>query len=225
MEKASLNSILKSTYLLGSFAFLGVLLLAFTNQVTQPKIIANERIALLKSLVAVVDKGSYDNDLIADQAILDAKDFHSKDAVTVYRARQQNKPVAAVFVTTSPRGYAGSIKLVVGVRKDRTLSGVRVVTHHETPGLGDKMELAKSDWVLRFNGTSLQAPTKSRWGVKKDGGEFDQFTGATITPRAIVQAVRDVLLWCAKDNNFDALFHTAAQSTAQQPQPSAKHHE
>jgi len=219
MDKAPLNSILKSTYLLGGFAFLGVLLLAFTNQVTQTKISDNERIALLQSLVAVMDKDSYDNDPITDQTTLDAKAFHSHAPVTVYRARQQKKPVTAVFVTTSPRGYAGSIKLVVGVRKDRTLSGVRVVTHHETPGLGDKMELTKSDWVLGFNNTSLQSPTKSRWGVKKDGGEFDQFTGATITPRAIVQAVRDVLLWCAEDSNFDALFHTAAQSTTTQPKP------
>lgn len=220
MDKAPLNSIFKSTYLLGGFAFLGVLLLAFTHQVTQTKISDNERIALLQSLVAVMDKGSYDNDPITDQTTLDANAFHSKEAVTVYRARQQKQPVTAVFVTTSPRGYAGSIKLVVGVRKDRTLSGVRVVTHHETPGLGDKMELSKSDWVLSFNNTSLQSPTKTRWGVKKDGGEFDQFTGATITPRAIVQAVRDVLLWCAEDDNFEALFHTAPQAnTNTQPLP------
>ncbi len=211
MDKSPLSHILKSTYLLGGFAFLGVLLLAFTHQATQTKISDNERIALLQSLVAVMDKGSYDNDPITDQITLDASAFHSHAAVTVYRARQQKQPVAAVFVTTSPRGYAGSIKLVVGVRKDRTLSGVRVVSHHETPGLGDKMELSKSNWVLGFNNTSLQSPTKTRWGVKKDGGEFDQFTGATITPRAIVQAVRDVLLWCAEDDNFDALFHTAPQ--------------
>ncbi len=211
MDKAPLNSILKSTYLLGGFAFLGVLLLTFTHQVTQTKISDNERIALRQSLVAVMDKDSYNNDPITDKTTLDASAFHSHEGVTVYRARQQKQPVAAVFVTTSPRGYAGSIKLVVGVRKDRTLSGVRVVTHHETPGLGDKMELNKSDWVLGFNNTSLQSPTKTRWGVKKDGGEVAQFTGATITPRAIVQAVRDVLLWCAEDDNFDTLFHTAPQ--------------
>lgn len=210
--KTSLKSIFKSTYLLGGFAFLGVLLLVLTNQITKTKIEDNQRTALLESLIAVIDKGSYDNDLISDQTTLDAKPFHSKETVTIYRARQQKQPIAAVFVTTSPRGYAGAIKLVVGVRKNLTISGVRVVTHKETPGLGDKMELSKSQWILGFNHKSLEQPMPAHWKVKKDGGEFDQFTGATITPRAIVQAVRDVLLWCGKDNNFDTLFHTPLQT-------------
>lgn len=217
MDKPLLKSVLKSTYLLGSFAFFGVLLLALTNQATKAKIDDNERIALLESLVAVLDKNSYDNDPLTDQTLLNADTLQSSKPVTVYRARKNQQAVAAVFVTTSPRGYAGSIKLVVGVRQDLTLSGVRVVTHKETPGLGDKMELTKSSWVLGFNNTSLKNPLLARWGVKKDGGAFDQFTGATITPRAIVQAVRDVLLWCAEDNNFNALFHNTEQPKPMTP--------
>ena len=206
MEKGLLQSMLKPAFLLGCFAFFGVLLLAIVNQKTQNQIVENERIALLSSLTEVVDRALYDNDLIADQIELPAELFKSNAPVTVYRARNENTPIAAIFVTTTPRGYKGSIKLVVGVRKDLTLGGVRVVSHSETPGLGDKIEIDKGDWVLSFNNTSLNAPNLSHWGVKKDGGDFDQFTGATITPRAIVQAVRDVLIWCGEEDHFETLF-------------------
>ncbi len=214
MEKGLLQSMLKPAFLLGCFAFFGVLLLAIVNQQTKSQIATNERIALLNSLSEVVDKKHYDNDLIADQITLSGDVFKSSAPVTVYRARNKNSPVAAIFVITTPRGYKGSIKLVVGVRKDLTLGGVRVVSHNETPGLGDKMEIAKGNWVLSFNDTSLKAPELSHWGVKKDGGYFDQFTGATITPRAIVQAVRDVLLWCGEEDYFETLFYKNLEKQA-----------
>jgi Na+-translocating ferredoxin:NAD+ oxidoreductase subunit G len=103
-----------------------------------------------------------------------------------------------------PDGYAGPIQLLVSVLRDGTVGGVRVLFHHETPGLGDKIEERKSDWVLSFDGKSLSNPTLEGWAVKRDGGEFDQFTGATITPRAIVQAVKNTLIYVQQQG--DALF-------------------
>jgi electron transport complex protein RnfG len=107
---------------------------------------------------------------------------------------------AVVFETTIPNGYAGPIQMLVAVGDKGVLKGARVVSHSETPGLGDKIELERSDWVLGFDGKSLGNPDLSRWKVKKDGGAFDQFTGATVTPRAIVESIRKVLLYYQREH-------------------------
>lgn len=212
MNSELLKQMLKPTLMLGAFALIGVILLGFVNLQTRDRITVNERQALMKRLQEVVDKGSYNNDLLYDKIELPGDFFNSNEVVTAYRARLDDKPAAAVFVTSTPRGYAGTIRLVVGVRMDGTVSGVRVVKHNETPGLGDKMESQKSSWILGFKDTSLLQPQISAWAVKKDGGYFDQFTGATITPRAIVQAVRDVLIWTREEQHLSVLFTTAAGS-------------
>ena len=113
----------------------------------------------------------------------------------VYRARLGGEPVAAIFNSIAPNGYNGSIHLLIGVYHDGSLAGVRAIKHQETPGLGDVIDLAKSDWVLGFNGKSLSNPPPDEWAVKRDGGVFEQFTGATITPRAIVTAVKNTLIY------------------------------
>ncbi|MEE9304282.1 MAG: electron transport complex subunit RsxG [Thiotrichaceae bacterium] len=206
MNKELFKNILKPTLMLGAFAFAGVLLLSIVNQQTLQRIVDNERAAMMKLLMEVIDIDSHDNDLVNDSIELAAEGFQSSKPVTVYRARKQGQPSAAIFVTNTLKGYKGSIKIIIGVRMDNTLSGVRVVQHNETPGLGDKMETRKSSWILAFDNTSLQRPELSKWGVKKDNGYFDQFTGATITPRAIVRAVRDVLLWTNKKDNLASVF-------------------
>lgn len=208
MNNELLSQMIKPTLLLGAFALVGVVLLGIVNLQTIDRIADNEREALMNRLQEVVDEGSYDNDLLHDKIELPADGFRSNQPVTVYRARKQNQPTAAVFVTSTAKGYAGTIQLVVGIRMDKTISGVRVVRHNETPGLGDKMEMRRSPWVLGFDNTSLRQPEFSQWGVKKDSGYFDQFTGATITPRAIVQAVRDVLIWADNDQHLAVLFTT-----------------
>src|SRR5690606_38890243 len=119
----------------------------------------------------------------------------SKEYVTVYRAYRQGAPVAALFMIVAPDGYSGSIKMLLGVWADGRVAGVRVLAHKETPGLGDKIELARADWILSFNGKSIGQPPLEGWAVKADGGVFDQFTGATITPRAVVGAVKRALLY------------------------------
>ena len=206
MNKKQLNLVLKPAIILALFGFVGVLLLSVVNQQTLHRIAENEREAMMKLLMEVVDEGSHDNDLLNDKITLPASDFNSSEPVTVYRARKQGQPNAAIFVTNTLKGYNGSIQIVVGVRIDNTLSGVRVVKHKETPGLGDRMETRKSSWILGFNDTSLHQPELSQWAVKKDNGYFDQFTGATITPRAIVGAVRDVLIWTNDKDNLASVF-------------------
>ena len=115
--------------------------------------------------------------------------------VTVYRARKDGRPIAVVLTAIAPDGYSGRIKLLIGILFDGTVVGVRVVSHHETPGLGDAIEVERSDWIIRFSGRSLRNPPAEHWKVKRDGGVFDQFTGATITPRAVVNAVHRALVY------------------------------
>lgn len=189
------NPIVMAGLILMSFAVLGSGLVAFTYQQTADRIEQNEREALMAQLHALVPSDSIDNDILSDTVLLDDFDRLGGHAIKVYLGRKGDDPVAAVFNTVVPDGYSGPIKLLVAVRTDGTLGGVRVVSHKETPGLGDKVEERKSDWVYDFTGKSLENPTPSRWKVKRDGGDFDQFTGATVTPRSIVQAVKNTLLY------------------------------
>jgi len=187
--------ILAAGLLLTLFAIAGAGLVAFTENQTRERIAANERQALLRSLNALVPQESIDNDIVTDTIFVNDVERLGGEHIQVYLGRKQNQPVAAVFTTIVPDGYSGPIKLLVAVRADGTLGGVRVVAHKETPGLGDKVEERKSDWILGFKGKSLGNPDISHWKVKRDGGDFDQFTGATITPRSIVNAVKNTLLY------------------------------
>lgn len=200
-------------FLLALFAAAGTGLVALTHQQTAGKIAANERAALLRSLSALVAADSIDNDITKDIRSVAQPELLGSESTQVYLGRKQGKPVAAVFTTIVPNGYSGPIKLLVAVNIDGTLGGVRVVSHKETPGLGDKMEVNRSDWIHSFTGKSLQNPSFSRWKVKKDGGYFDQFTGATITPRGIVRGVKNTLLYF--DRYRDALFMEKPGESAQ----------
>lgn len=172
------------TLLLGGVALLTSGALALASRVTGPDIQAAEARDLKQSLAQVLP-GQYDNDLLHDTVVLPV----AQDAVTVYRARRAGEVQAVVFQVVG-QGYAGPIVCIMGVARDGRLLGVRVLKHRETPGLGDKIEPAKSAWIDAFRGKSLGAPAAEAWAVKKDGGAFDQFSGATITPRAVVHAVR-----------------------------------
>lgn len=209
---ALVRELSKPTLLLAGFALAGTLLLAGVHTVTAKQIAESERQALLTRINTLVEASRYDNNPLEDTLSLASTELNSSEPVLVYRLRKQNQPVAAVFTTTTPDGYSGNIRLVVGVNADQTLAGVRVLAHKETPGLGDWIDVEKSDWILGFSGKSLQNPTEAAWSVKKDGGEFDQFTGATITPRAVVAAVKQVLVWSGQ--HTDTLF---APSTGKQP--------
>ncbi len=193
------HPILIAALLLALFGVLGTSLVAFTHEQTKERILANERQALLRSLQALVPAMEVDNDMADDSILVHAPELLGSPQTRVYRGRKGGEPVAAVFTSVAPNGYSGPIRLLVGVRRDGTLAGVRVVTHKETPGLGDKIDERKSDWVLAFNGRSLGDPPPERWKVRRDGGDFDQFTGATITPRAVVKAVRGTLEFAQRE--------------------------
>lgn len=190
-----LREIVKPALWLAGYALIGAITLAFIFAQTEERIAANERQALLERINTLIPQAAYDNDPLTDQITLTATVLDSADPVTVYRARKHGQPVSTIFVITSPNGYSGNIRMVVGVHADQTLAGVRVVAHKETPGLGDGIDANKSDWIQQFAGLSLNNPDSKRWAVKKDGGQFDQFTGATITPRAVVNTIRTVLDW------------------------------
>lgn len=187
------------------FAVIGTALVVYTFDNTRDRIAANERATLLRKLHHLIPPEQHDNILLEDTTTVRNTSLPGTDQpVTVYRARKAGQPVALVMTPVAPDGYNGTIKLLVGINVDGTLSGVRVVAHRETPGLGDAIDETRSDWIHLFDNKSLGNPPLDRWKVSKDGGDFDQLTGATITPRAIVKAVRQTLLYYR--DNQDSLF-------------------
>ncbi|MDQ7015701.1 MAG: electron transport complex subunit RsxG [Gammaproteobacteria bacterium] len=210
--KRALRQISWTSLILASFGFIGTLLIAGTEAITHERIAENHRQLLLKSLHTLVPKERMDNDPYRDKILIQAASL-SKNPTPVYRVRKEGKPVAVILSPVAPDGYSGSITLLVGIYLDGTLAGVRVSSHRETPGLGDGIESQRSDWILGFNGKSLHNPTQKGWAVKRDNGQFDQFTGATITPRAVVKAVYKTLLYF--QTHQEMLFNTpTATATA-----------
>ncbi len=196
------RQVLLSGLILWLFAVIGVGFVAITEHSTREKIAENERRILLNNLHALLPRGEFDNDIASDTQQLAASTLLGTDTPsTIYRARLGNEPIAIVFNSIAPHGYNGKIHLLIGVYRDGSLAGVRAIKHSETPGLGDAIEIRKSSWILGFDGKSLGNPDSKNWAVKRDGGEFDQFTGATITPRAIVEAVQDTLLYYRDNTN------------------------
>lgn len=171
--------------LLGSFALLASGALAWASNATGAAIAAAEAKDLRDSLSEVLPAGLADNDFLKDTVDLD----RDGKTVTIYRARRAGQVSAALF-KVAERGYAGDIQVLMAVDMDGRTLGVRVLKHSETPGLGDKVDVRKDPWIRGFDGRSLGDPGPNQWAVRKDGGVFDQFAGATITPRAVVRAVR-----------------------------------
>ncbi|HPQ24225.1 MAG TPA: electron transport complex subunit RsxG [Gammaproteobacteria bacterium] len=198
--------ILMSGLLLGLFGVIGAGLVGLSYEGTAERIARNEREALLQQLQVMVPAQQIDNDMLNDVIDVSAPAELGAPETRVYRARHGGVPVATVFSPVVAQGYNGSIRLIVAIRYDGSLAGVRVLTHHETPGLGDKIEIERTDWIRGFDGKSLSDPSPSGWKVKRDGGVFDQFTGATITPRAIVRGVKASLDYFAA--NKTRLFET-----------------
>ncbi|MBJ9537182.1 electron transport complex subunit RsxG [Citrobacter braakii] len=184
-----LKTIRKHGITLALFAAGSTGLTAAINQLTKSTI--DEQAALQQKTLfdQVLPGDRYNNNLSESCYLVDAQEL-GKGTHRVYIARQDDSPVAAILEATAPDGYSGAIQLLVGVDFSGTVLGTRVTEHHETPGLGDKIELRLSDWITHFSGKTIAAGNDAHWAVKKDGGDFDQFTGATITPRAVVNAVK-----------------------------------
>lgn len=203
-----MRNILKSAAALGFVAVIGTSLLTGVDALTADRIAAQERRVILEQLGQIIPR-EYDNSLLEDRMVFsDENHFPKGQLVTAYRARLNNKPVAVVLKFNAVSGYNGNISLLAGINFDGTLRGVRVISHKETPGLGDAIEVDKSNWINNFEGKSLKKPELYLWAVKRDGGSFDQFTGATITPRAVVDAVKLALEYFETNRQF--LFEAAA---------------
>ena len=171
--------------LLGGFATLAAALLVIGNAATFDAIEQRKAEDLQSSLGQVIPDDLHDNNLLDDTLVLQ----HEGEEVVFYRGMNGPKVTAVAYNVSQP-GYSGEIFLIMAVNRNGQILGVRTISHTETPGLGDKIEVEKDDWVLGFDGLSFDKLPESQWAVKKDGGEFDQFTGATITPRAVVRAVK-----------------------------------
>jgi electron transport complex protein RnfG len=197
--------------LLGGFSTLATALLVAGNIATKDDIKARQKEDLLNSLNQVVPAEYYDSDLL-DQplSIPDSKG----DNLTIYRGLQ-GMQVKALAWEVVGKGYAGDIRLIMGINAKGEVLGVRVLSHAETPGLGDKIEVAKDDWILSFNDQSLKNTSSQEWHVKKDGGKFDQFSGATITPRAVVTAVHQGLVFF--EQHTDELLSPPVTNTEDEP--------
>ena len=192
--KTVARSMAVAALILTGFAVVGTGLVAVTYTSTRDIIADAQRAALEASLNQLVPPDRYDNRITEDRIEVVAPEWlGTGEPVTVYRARKNGRPVALFATPVAPDGYSGPIQLLVGVYIDGTLAGVRVLSHKETPGLGDGIDEKRSPWILAFDGKSLDNPRPDGWKVKKDGGVFDQFTGATITPRAVVKATRKFL--------------------------------
>lgn len=219
------SSVGKNSLLLGAFALVTTSVLALTAEYTKDRISKAEREAQEKALFEILPGARNTNDLLKDIIEVPESawaDLGLKSGGTIYVARHLDETIAVIIPAMAPDGYSGDIRLIVGVNADGSIAGVRVIDHHETPGLGDKIELKKNPWVLSFNGKTLEMPVSAKWKVKKDGGDFDQFAGATITPRAVVNQVHRVLEFVAAHR--DELFAKAPDAYTKSI-PAGKNHE
>ncbi len=194
------SAVLQAGLILGGLAAVCTALVAVTHAITAPRIVANEQAYLEQSLAPVLEGVEYDGALLESTIVIPAhNDLPGNEPVTVYRVYANEVPAAALFVVNARGGFAGPIRLLVGIAANGQLTGVRVLDHRETPGLGDGIESDKSDWILQFTGRSPGDPPAPAWSIRRDGGEFDQLTGASITPRAVIRGIRDTLTYFSEN--------------------------
>ena len=204
-----ISTISRNAFLLAAFAIICTASIAIVDLLAQPVIAQQEQDALLKTLNQLIPEDSYDNDIFASCFMVNDDQLLGKGRPQpVFVAKKNNQPVALMLESSTFQGYGGEIRLAIGIYENGKLAGVQVLHHTETPGLGDKIQSNKSDWLLSFTGKEYQPSQQQHWEVKKYGGDFDAFTGATITPRAVVLAVKDALIYFSK--NKQRLFNHPA---------------
>ena len=194
------KAISRNSLLLGLFALVTTAGIAGTYLATKDAIYAQKRAVEQEALLEIFPRSGHDNSLLDDAFSTEDKTYlQLTKPRQIYIAKKSGMVVGFIFPVSAPDAYTAAIELIVGINIDGSVAGVRILAHRETPGLGDKVELKKSGWVLGFNGRSLFNPKQSLWKVKKDKGIFDQFTGATITPRAVTKAVFNALQYFEKN--------------------------
>jgi electron transport complex protein RnfG len=191
-----LNAMKKNGGVLAVFALLATALVSVTHLLTEDKIQEQQQKELLKVLNQVIPAANHDNELYKSCTLITNQQYIGTPVpMPAYIAEKDGEPTGVAIEAIAPDGYSGAIKLIVGLDMAGYVTGVRVLQHNETPGLGDKIETRITDWIYAFTGKKLNGEKDPAWAVRKDGGEFDQFTGATITPRAVVKAVKNVSLY------------------------------
>jgi electron transport complex protein RnfG len=211
------GSVVRTLLFVGVIAVAAAALVTSSYELSKDRIAANERARLVASLNSVLDPALGDTDL--NPVLVDAHDelLGSADPIDVFVIMTGGRPAATVFATIAPDGYNAEIQLLIGISPDERVTGVRVVRHRETPGLGDAIEIGKTDWIRQFDGKSLRDPAPALWAVDRDEGAFDSLTGATVTPRAVIKAVKNTLVYFGahKDELFAAAAHAAADGNDQ----------
>ena len=203
------GNLLKSGLTLAAIAAICTAAVAATYQLTRDRIAANEQAFLEQSLQPALSGVEFDGGLTDSKLVLPAPHgLPGNDDAIVYRVYAEGAPAAALFAVTARDGYSGPIRILVGIREDGTVTGVRILEHRETPGLGDKIESSQSNWVFQFDGRSIGDPGIDDWAIQRDGGHFDQLTGASVTPRAVTGAIRETLLYFGA--NRDEIFSAPA---------------
>ena len=194
MAESLFKHTVKTVVIMATFTLVGTLGLAFIHEQSKGKIEVNEAIEKMKSFAQVLPANAYDNKLLEEFVNVPAGgELNNRDTTKIYVARLAGIATAVILETTAHDGYSGDIKLLMAVRNDGSISGVRVITHKETPGLGDYIDILHGDWIKSFDHLSLTTRPSAQWKVKKDGGQFDYMAGATITPRAVVNITQAAL--------------------------------
>ncbi len=192
-------AITKNSKVLAGFAIACTAAVGLVNELTKNQIKIQQQQQLRATLHSIIAPSRYDNDIANDCVLMSSPLLGSSEKQTTYIARSAENVVAVAMTSTAPDGYSGNIELIIAINIDESISGVRVLNHQETPGLGDKIERRKGNWITSFNGKKLLSDDDSRWAVVKDDGMFEQFTGATITPRAVVKAVKNTMQYFKKN--------------------------
>jgi len=201
------RAVIKNALILAVFAFISTGLIAITHILTKDKIAQEIELALVRQLSQIVPAENYTNDVYKDCIVINNIDFLGTDEdQKLYRMRNAEDDYAVLLTSVAPDGYSGKIHLAVAISQQGKILGVNILSHQETPGLGDKIERIKSNWLQQFEGMSSTNPEEKQWKVKKDGGQFDALTGATITPRAVIKTVYKSLVFYQTKNK--SLFET-----------------
>ncbi|CAH8199950.1 electron transport complex subunit RsxG [Vibrio aestuarianus] len=188
-----LTAIRKNGLILAIFACASTGVVALTQYLTEEQISRQEQAQLQSILNQVIAHDAHDNELYKSCTLVKDPALGTEQQMHAYIATLNGQPSALAIEAIAPDGYNGAIKIIIGIQQDGTITGTRVLAHQETPGLGDKIDLRVTDWILNFTGKQVTAQNLDTWKVRKDGGQFDQFTGATITPRAVVKAVKNTV--------------------------------
>lgn len=211
----------RAVLVLTATAALSALLVGGSHELSKGRIAENERARLLATLESVLPPGGHDNDLSASRFTVEDPLLGDSAPKDVFIAMRGGQPTAVLLSAVAPNGYNGAIRLLVGIDVNGRITGVRVLSHRETPGLGDAIDIAKSDWISQFKGKSLDDPPPELWTVKQEDGAFDALTGATVTPKAVIRAIKNALLYFAAHRDELLAAGTATEQSTSHTEPNA----